>query len=82
MRETKTLKEIFFELYPPTYIINNDYGAFEAIGYLKGIKSFAPSWGSDADEIIKVIVDCITTMVETKQKELLERLEALQNEKE
>ncbi len=81
-REVKTMEEIFLSKYPLETIINNDYLLFEAIGWLRGVSYIAPSWSSDAQQIISCLIDIETYSTKTKIEHLHRLLDVKYDEKE
>lgn len=81
-REVKTMVEVFLSKYPLETIINNDYLLFEAIGWLRGVSYLAPSWSSDAQQIISCLIDIETFSTKSKIEHLQMLLGVNYDEKE
>ena len=77
MRETKSMAEIFLSEYSIVDCVLNDYTCSQAIGWLKGVKMLAPSWASEADQIMDCLYDILYYSVGSKMKTAEEHMNEL-----
>ena len=77
MRESKSMAEIFLSNYPIADCVLNDYTCSQAIGWLKGVKSLAPSWASEADQILNCLYDILYYSIGSKMKTAEEQMNEL-----